>query len=188
MKCPSILEKVNVKLRKNAKGLKPWIHFKMGGPLETGASLCQRCAWYSGSFAYLAHRQRSIFHHDAHLTYYRPCWVLHLHTKLRHLYESRDTWSRDSSTIVKGKTAKLRAFVKGFAIYHSKFGFAHFKGYRLNYVKKKFRCVGTLTARRLSLLFFKPSVRCWTTCRASRCCCGSPWSAGPVFRCATRRS
>ena len=69
-----------------------------------------------------------------------------------------------------------------------KFGFAHFKGYRLNYVKKKFRCVGTLTARRLSLLFFKPSVRCWTTCRASRCCCGSPWSAGPVFRCATRRS
>lgn len=119
-----------------------WIHFFFSrwSRLETVASLCRSVfgilaallIWRTGN-AIL------IFHNDAHLSHYRPCWVLQLHTNWSHVFESCVIWPRDSSIIFEGKIAKLRALVKskGFAIYHSKFGFVHFKGYTSELCRKE---------------------------------------------------
>ena len=63
--------------------------FSRWSRLETVASLCRSVfgilaallIWRTGN-AIL------IFHHDAHLSCYRPCWVLQLHTNWSHVFES----------------------------------------------------------------------------------------------------
>ena len=120
-----------------------WIHFFFSrwSRLQTVASFTGVCLvfWQLCLFGAPATQYWSSTTTLTFLSYYRPCWVLQQHTNWSHVFESCVIWPRDSSTIFEGKIAKLRALVKskGFAIYHSKFGFVHFKGYTSELCRKE---------------------------------------------------